>query len=267
MFDSHAHVTFEQFDEDRDQVLARAGEAGVTGWIEVGTDVATSQRAATFARQYTGRPPHQVAVWASAGVHPSDIDSLTEEGWESLSELADDEAVVAIGEVGLDFYRGGTAERQVPVLERFIDLAMTKNLPVIFHVRDADQGPSAHEALLKLLASLPDSRRPRGVIHTFSGTQEQAAAYLQLGLMLSFSGVVTFKDAGQVADVASSMPIHRMLIETDCPFLAPEPHRSKRNEPAHVRLVAEHIAGLRNITAEEVITQTAANTKELFGIT
>ena len=267
MFDSHAHVTFEQFAADREAVLNRAGQAGVTGWVEVGTDVASSGRAAAFARQYTGRPPHQVAVWASAGVHPSDIAALTEEGWAELTQLADEEVVVAIGEVGLDFYRGGTAEQQVPVLERFIDLAVTKQLPVIFHVRDAAKGANAHDELLQLLAGLPISRRPRGVIHTFSGTEAQAEAYLQLGLHLSFSGVVTFDNAGEVAAVAGSMPLHRMLIETDCPFLAPAPHRGQRNEPAYVHLVAQKIAELRGTSPDQVIAQTAANTQELFGLT
>ncbi len=265
MIDSHAHVTMPQFDNDRLAVIERACQAGLKGWVEVGTDLKQSKRAIALARKYTGRAPQHFDVWASVGVHPSDVSRLTEGVWSSLENLLTDDAVVAIGEVGLDFYRGGTAEQQIPVLERFVELALKYSLPIIWHVRDGVSN-NAHNELILFLTKLPDDRRPRGVIHTFSGTSDQAESYLKLGLYLSFSGVVTFSSAGSSATVAKSVPLHRLLIETDCPFLAPIPQRGQRNEPAYVRYVAEHIARLRGIPTEKVQSQSEQNTRELFNL-
>lgn len=268
MFDSHAHVLFNQFDSDRDAVIARAREAGLTGWLEVGTDLATSTAAAKFAKQQ--------GVWSSAGVHPSDSAAVQEGDWALIEQLLAEPQVVAVGEVGLDFYRGGTTAQQLPVLQRFVELAVAKNLPVIFHVRDpvkeSTDSPgthaqkSAHEAMIQFLQSLSPQKRPRGVMHTFSGNQDQAQRYLELGMYLSFSGVVTFKNAGAIAEVAATMPLDRMLLETDCPFLAPEPYRGQRNEPAYVKLVAEKIAILRRQDPSEIIKQTDINFHNLFHI-
>jgi TatD DNase family protein len=255
MFDSHAHVAFEQFDEDRAAVMARARQAGLAGWIEVGTDLAQSRRALALARQ-------QKQVAAAVGVHPSDVAGLTEAVWRELEGLLDDEHVVAVGEVGLDYYRGGTKEGQLPALGRFVRLAYQRELPVIFHVRDGEM--SAHDDLLTYLEKLADDERPTGVMHTFSGTREQAARYLELGLHLSFSGVVTFKNAEETVAVAKMAPLERVLIETDCPFLAPEPHRGERNEPAFVALVAEKLATLWGVPADVIRRATAENTRRLF---
>lgn len=254
MIDSHAHVTFDAFDDDRDAMIRRATDAGITGWIEVGTNLEQTRKAITLAEQYE-------QCWATVGVHPSDIAELTDEVWQQLDQLATHQSTVAIGEIGLDFYRGGTYEEQAPVVERFLVFAHKHELPVVFHVRDGEHD-SAHDRLLNLL--LDQSTPVRGVIHTFSGTTEHATRYLDLGLYLSFSGVVTFKNAGSIADVATDMPLDRMLIETDCPFLAPDPHRGDRNELAHVRLVAETIAARRGVSAEEVKAATYANTMDLF---
>lgn len=262
MIDSHAHVLFDRFDDDRDAVIARARAAGLTGWIEVGTDLASSRKAVAFAQQQQ--------VWSSVGVHPSDISDINDSDWAELEGLLSQPLVVAVGEVGLDYYRGGTGEEQRPVLERFVRLADKHNLPVIFHVRDpvkksADfHGASAHNDMIKFLQSLPSAQRPRGVMHTFSGNQEQAQRYLELGMYLSFSGVVTFKNAGITAEVARTMPLDRLLIETDCPFLAPEPFRGQRNEPAYVKYVAEKIAALRGVSVAEIEKITDENAKILF---
>lgn len=254
MFDSHAHVMFDDFAADRDQVLARAREAGLTGWIEIGTDLAQSQKAVALAQQRQN-------VWASVGVHPSDIAGLTEANWQALANLLDQPKVVAVGEVGLDFYRGGTAEEQLPILQHFVDLATTRHLPVIFHVRDG-KDMNAHEAMIKFLRSLP--KIPQGVMHTYSGTLEQSRQYLELGLHLSFSGVITFKNAGALTAVAKQIPLEKILIETDCPFLAPEPFRGQRNEPAYVKYVAATLAALRGISFEEADRLTTENTMQLF---
>jgi TatD DNase family protein len=167
MIDSHAHVAFYQFDEDREEVIKRAHESGVTGWIEVGTDLEQSRKAIELAQRIEN-------VWPTVGVHPSDIEGLKEEDWTEIEKLLDHPKVVAVGEVGLDFYRGGSLERQLQMLQRFVDIALTRNLPVIFHVRSGNV-LDAHDEMIKFLDSLKE--KPRGVIHTYSGTLEQSKKY------------------------------------------------------------------------------------------
>jgi len=262
MIDSHAHMAFSQFDEDREEVVSRAWEAGVEGWIEVGTDIGSSKKAIELARSGRGQP---LRVWATVGVHPSEAEGLNEEDWEKLRKLVKEKEVVAVGEVGVDLYRGGSWQKQLKALRRFIELANRNNLPVIFHVRSSDR-VDAHNEIIDLLSSYSDSERPLGVMHSFSGTWQQAEKYLELGMYLAFNGVVTFKNAGETAEVASRAPLNRMLIETDCPFLAPEPHRGKRNEPAYVRLVAEKIAELKGLSFDDVALATGNNTRQLFAV-
>lgn len=265
MIDSHAHVSFKQFDNDREEVIKRAREAGVTGWIEVGTDLAQSQKAIRLAGKID-------LVWAAAGVHPSDVAEvfgmdpsvpLAGEAWDEFVELVKKQRVVAIGEVGLDFYRGGTPRTQMPVLKNFIALGAERDMPLIFHLRSGG-GQDAYEILLDYVEQLPRRERPRGVMHTFSGNMKQAKRFLNLGFYLGFSGVVTFKNAGATAEIAKLAPLDRILIETDCPFLAPEPHRGERNEPAYLKLVAEKIAEAKRLSLEEVDRVTEDNTRSVF---
>lgn len=254
MIDSHAHVAFEQFDEDRQAVIERARGAGV-GWLEVGTDIAQSRAAIVLAEQYD-------FVWPTVGVHPSDIAELTEQGWHNFELLVGQPSVVAIGEVGLDYYRGGTQQEQLPVLVRMVDIALARDLPLIFHVRSGER--DAHEDLLGWLETLPVC--PRGVLHTFSGTMEQAKRYLALGLHLSFSGVVTFKNAKAVRAIVAEVPTDRFLIETDCPYLAPMPYRGQRNEPLYVQHVAAAVAHVRGTSVEAIATLTEATARQLFSL-
>ncbi len=258
MFDSHAHVMFPTLDADRSDIIERARAAGLSGWLEVGVDMDQSRRAVTLASEQQG-------VFATVGVHPDDIVGLSEEDWGEIEKLADHPTVVAVGEVGLDFYREGKIEEQLPVLQRFISLANQKNLPIVFHVRDGKE-KDAHEELLKLLESYPVGECPRGVIHTYSGNVIQAERYLKLGLYLSFSGVATFKNAGELLEVVMKTPLDRILIETDSPFLAPEPYRGKRNEPAYVKLVAEKLANVKGVSFNEIENRTDQNAKNLFHI-
>lgn len=259
MIDSHAHVMVDAFDADRDAVFERARAAGVVGWIEVGTDLEQSRKAIALAQ-------HHENVWATVGVHPSDIPELTEDAWRAIEQLLREPRVIAVGEVGFDLHRGGLLDQQRVALQRFMGLAQQRNLPIVFHVRSGGD-IDAHEEMIRFLKSFSDQERPRGVMHTFSGTREQAARYLELGMYLSFSGVVTFRNAGETAEVAKTVPLDRMLIETDCPFLAPEPYRGKRNEPAYVTFVAKKIAGLRGVAVNVVAEATEHNARELFSLT
>lgn len=258
MFDSHAHVAFSLFDADREEVIARLQPASVTGWIEVGTDQEQSRWAVALAEQY-------VNCWATVGVHPDNVAELNEAVWQELTQLIMRKKVVAVGEVGFDFFREGKREVQELVLRQFVELAQRVKKPIVFHVRDGEA--SAHNAMLEFLRNYSDSERPRGVIHTFSGNEEQAKQYLELGMHLSFSGVITFpKKAEVIQEVARTAPPDRILIETDCPFLTPEPFRGQRNEPSYVRFVAEKLAQLRGVTLAEIDRVTEKNTKRLFDI-
>lgn len=256
MFDSHAHVASAQFDLDRPAVVERAREAGITGWLEVASSAAGSRRTVELAEQLEG-------VLAAVGVHPEEIDNMREEDWLLLDELAGREKVAAIGEVGLDFHRGGTYEKQIVVVQKFIELALKHNKPIVWHVRGS-QEVDANELLLEYLAGLPVDRRPKGVAHTFSGTVVQAKKYIELGQWLGISGIVTFKNAGVLLDVVRGVPLENLLIETDSPFLSPDPHRGQRNEPAYVKFVAQKIALLKEITIEEVEEATYRNWQRLI---
>lgn len=266
MIDSHAHVAATQFDADRDEVIARAEKAGVSAWIEVGTNVAESKRALEF--------PH-----ASVGVHPNDVKGLQETDWRELTALLDHKNVCAVGEVGLDFSRSASPKprqsagqrrasilsEQEVALKKFIALAQQKNLPIIFHVRSGNN-IDAHTELIRILREYSDFERPKGVIHTFSGTLAQAQEYIKLGMMISFSGVITFKNPGELPEVARALLLEKILVETDCPFLTPEPYRGKRNEIAYVKYVVEKIAELRGISSETVAEATTNNTRTLFAL-
>ena len=258
MFDSHAHVNIDLFNDDRDQVIARAKDAGLLGWIEVGTNLKDSKEALELANQHEN-------VFATAGVHPSDIGKIQSSDWAEFKELFKEEKVKAVGEVGLDFYRGGTPQAQIPVLKEFIKLAKENDLPVVFHVRSG-KDVDAHAELINLLRTYSSKDMPKGVIHTYSGSKDQADQYLDFGLYMSISGVVTFKNAGDMTVVAKEAPLERLLIETDCPFLAPEPYRGKRNEPAYVALVAQKIADLRQLDVSVIKETTTANTQIFFSI-
>ncbi len=257
MIDSHAHILDEAFDGDRDDVIARAQDTGLA-WVEVGTGVAESRAAEALAQVHGN-------IRASVGVHPESISELSEPTWKELAQLADSSAVCAIGEVGFDTFRNGTIAEQEPILRKFIALAQEKKLPVIYHVRNGN-GVDAHAELLRVLASYPKSELPRGVIHTFSGTLEQAHAYVDCGMTISFSGVLTFKNAGVLPEVAQQIPLENILAETDCPYLTPEPHRGKRNEPNYVQYVLKKIAELRGISFEEAEEATDKNARKFFMI-
>ncbi|OGQ83001.1 MAG: hydrolase TatD [Deltaproteobacteria bacterium RIFCSPLOWO2_12_FULL_60_19] len=255
LVDSHAHIQGEEFSDDIDGVIQRAKQAGVEKIVVVGGagDLASNQRAVALARSHDG-------LFATVGMHPHDAKAVSEEELAQLRELAKDSKVVAIGETGLDFYYNHSPrEIQMKIFRRFIGMARATELPLIVHDRDA------HREIAELLLA-EGERKLRGVIHCFTGDYQAAKAFLDLGFYISFSGIVTFKNAAPLREVAQKLPLDRIFVETDSPYLAPVPHRGKRNEPAFVRLVAETIASVREMPLEDLIHATSQNAHALFGI-
>jgi TatD DNase family protein len=252
LFDTHAHLHFPELLADLDAVLERARAAGVTGIVTIGTDRETNPAAVALAE---GRPD----VWATVGIHPHDAADATDADFEALERLALGSArVVALGEMGLDFFRNlSPREAQERALRRQLALARRLGKPVVVHCRDAH--PEA-------LAILAEERvgEVGGVMHCFSADVEVAARCLDLGLMISLAGPVTYKNARALPEVARFVPADRLVIETDCPFLPPHPHRGQRNEPAWMALTAAHVAALRGVTPEALGATTTANARRLF---
>lgn len=252
--DSHAHLDDPAFDADRDQLVPRARQAGVTRIVTVGTDVDGSRRACELAAAYDG-------VWAVIGCHPHESDRYAaDERLEGLRALAGRPKVVGIGETGLDYAKKhASIANQKLLFRRHLRLAEELGLPVVIHCRDA------HEDLRAILA---EERRPpvKGVIHCFSGNARDAAAYLEMGFVLSIAGPVTFANAAGLREVAKGIPPERLLVETDCPYLTPVPHRGKRNEPAYVRHTAEILAGLHGLSLDEFAERTTRTAREVFGL-
>lgn len=251
--DSHCHLDFEDFREDLPDILQRARTAGIVSMVCVGSggDLETAERAVALA----GREPD---VYAAVGIHPHDAGKLEPDWWTKLEALAKHERVVGIGETGLDyFYDHSPRPVQREVFEAFLRLASAAKKPVICHVRDA------HEDAATVLRAgpLPDEG---GVIHCFSGNVEHARRYLDLGLLLSFSGVLTFKKADDIRAAAAYAPADRIMVETDAPYLAPIPHRGKRNEPAYVIKTLEALAQVRGVTLSRAAEATTANAFRLF---
>ncbi len=253
MIDTHCHLDVGDFDADRPAVLARARAAGITTMVCIGSgrDVSAAREAVRLA----GVEPD---VYASVGVHPHDVAGMSEGDWDELARLARAPRVVGVGETGLDYYYDHSPrETQRAAYRRFIALAREVGRPVISHVRDA------HEDAAEILASC-GAAPLGGVIHCFSGGVDDARRYLDLGQYLSFSGILTFKNAGAIREAATFAPTDRILVETDAPFLAPIPYRGKRNEPAYVVRTLEALAGLRGIPVEEADRVTTDNARRLF---
>jgi len=252
LLDSHAHVDASAFEGETDEILRRAAEAGVTKILSIGQWYAPGDfgGAIELAAAHPGR------VFASIGIHPHEVANVPEGDWRELERLATLPATVAVGETGLDYhYDHSPREDQRRWFSHQLDLAARVKKPVIVHTREADDDT---------VAILREAGSSDGVIHCFTGDPARATVYLDMGLYLSIPGVVTFKNAEPLRDAVRMAPLERMLIETDCPYLAPIPHRGKRNEPAYVRLVAEKIAELKGIDVEEVAATTTRNAVELF---
>jgi TatD DNase family protein len=252
MIDSHAHLHMDEFNEDRSDVVQRAKEVGLTALITIGTSVADSERALETAMRYD-------FVYASVGVHPHEVKDMDSSTVDSLRELARREKVVAVGEIGLDFYYlHSPKELQFHHFADQLDLAVELDLPVIIHDRDA------HRETMEFLAYRKG--RLRGVLHCFSGDVEMAAKCVDLGFYISIAGPVTYKKSEPLQKIAGQMPIETLLVETDAPYLAPQPWRGKRNEPAYVVETARRVAELRGISLAKLEEATEQNTRRLFGL-
>jgi TatD DNase family protein len=252
LIDSHAHLDFSQFDDDRDAVIRRARDADLAAIINIGTDRASSEKSMAL----SARDP---LMYAAVGVHPHDAATLSTAVLDRLAELAEQEKVVAIGEIGLDYYRNlSPRDRQREAFRRQIRLAIELGLPLVIHDRDA------HAEVLAILRR-EGADRVGGVLHCFSGDLKMAWEGIAMGFLIAFGGPITY-GGGRKQQIARQIPLNRILIETDCPFLTPAPHRGRRNEPAYVRHVAEKLAQLRGITFEQVATATTRNAVELFGL-
>jgi len=252
LVDTHAHLHFPEFAEDLDAVLARARGAGVRAIVTIGTERVTNAAAVALA----GRHPD---VFATVGIHPHDAGEATEGDWDAMERLArESDRVVALGEMGLDLFRTlSPRDAQERVFRRQLDMARRLRKPVVVHCRDA------HAETLAILA---DERVDRigGVMHCFSGDVEVAERCLDLGLLISLAGPVTYKNARALPEVARFVPEDRLVVETDCPYLPPHPHRGQRNEPAHVALTAALIARLRGVDPETLNEALARNAARLF---
>lgn len=256
LFDSHAHVDGPEFDGDRADVLARARAAGVQRIVVIGAvgDTSSAERSVALAES-------DPDVWATVATHPHDVEKMTPEWWAVHERLAPHPRVVAIGETGLDYYYDHSPrEAQKVAFERFIDLAHRVKKPVVCHIRDA------HEDARAILVA-GKAMELGVVIHCFTGTPDDAHAYAELGCYVSFSGIITYKTAQPIRDSVPLVPRDRILIETDCPYLAPIPKRGKRNEPAFVVHTAEVVATCAGMSYEDLAAQTVANTCRVFGLT
>jgi TatD DNase family protein len=258
--DTHCHLDFDRFDEDRERVIARAEKQGLTHILVPGIDLSSSRAAVALAEK------HEM-VYAAVGVHPNSGTSWTADTRKQLASLAGHPKVVAIGEIGLDYYRDWTPQAlQRKIFREQLGLAAESGLPVIIHNREAfeDVVPllvAWQEDLAEEGAEL--AQKP-GVLHSYSGSIMQAEPVLNSGYYLGFTGPVTFKNAVETQEAAQKMPLEKMLIETDSPYLTPHPFRGKRNEPSYVYYVAEKIATLRGLSPAEVGEITSRNAKLLF---
>lgn len=253
LFDSHCHLDDPRFDEDREQLISGFQEAGVFACLTCGSDVASSYASLLLAQQHE-------RVYAAAGIHPHEVSKALPEDVEQIARLLAKGKVLALGEIGLDFYYDfSPRELQTQLLQQQLDLAFELNKPVVLHVREA------HGAMIDLLKSRKGAN-PRGVMHCFTGSSESAQIYQDLGFHISFAGPITFKNANKLLLTAQSIQKDRLLIETDSPYLAPVPYRGKRNQPALVAQVCEKLAEIHGMEAVEMAKLTNQNACNLFGI-
>lgn len=253
VIDSHCHLDMKAYREDCQAVIKRSLAAGVKKIMTIGIDLESSKAALQLAREYP-------EVFCSVGVHPHNVQEITDQDYEEIANLSGDPKVKAYGEIGLDYFKGyASKEIQLEHFRRQVDLAKDLSLPLIIHDRDA------HDDVMKILQHAAPFENG-GVMHCFSGDTILAQEVLDLGFYISIPGVVTFKKAQSLQEVVREVPLSSLILETDGPFLSPDPWRGHRNEPVYVLYTALKVAQLKSITLDEVAMQTTANTIELFGL-
>jgi TatD DNase family protein len=262
LVDTHAHLDFSQFEDDLELVLGRAGDEGVGCVVTVGFDLESSRQAVYLAQKHAN-------LKACVGVHPHEAGKVTTSYLQSLKELSADAQVVAMGEIGLDYYRDRSPRpTQRRVFGEQLDLAAEVGKPVVVHDRDA------HGDVMRMLGEWSENlatsngklRPPLGVVHCYSGDQAMAEELFQLGFLISVAGPVTYENARRLQELVGRLPLNKLLVETDCPFLSPHPYIGQRNEPARVRLVASKIAEIKGVPLEEVARATTDNAARVFGL-
>lgn len=253
LFDSHAHLDGDRFDRDREKIIENFKEDGIEMIVNPGADIASSVKSVSLSKKHKN-------IYAAVGIHPHDANTMNENTIEILRELAQNEKVVAIGEIGLDYhYDNSPRDIQKKWFREQIKLAKELDLPIIIHDRDA------HEDTYNILKEENDDRL-RGIMHCYQSSLEMSQQFIDLGFYISLAGPVTFKKAKTPKEVAAGVPLDRLLIETDSPYLTPTPNRGKRNEPAYVCYVAGMIAELKGIPYDDVVKQTNENAKKIFQI-
>ncbi len=252
IFDSHAHYDDEQFNEDRGELLKSLKDNGVVGIINCGSSLEGLEMSVKLSQEYD-------FVYAAAGIHPENADEFSESVKKRIEELAEAKKIVAVGEIGLDYYweENPPKEVQKQVFRAQMDIAKKYDLPVIIHDRDA------HGDTLEIMKEYSGVT---GVVHCFSGSVEFAKECIKLGYYIGVTGVVTFKNSKVIKEVVKNIPIERLLVETDCPYMAPTPHRGKRNQSDYIEYIMKEIADIKGLTVEEISEFTIFNTKSLFKI-
>lgn len=268
LIDSHAHLDSPRFDEDRDALLARAWHAGVRTVLSIGIGDGpdTMHQALELSRAYAGKP-ETPRIFASAGVHPHEAQLCDEAALVKLNGLLQEPEIVACGEIGLDyFYDHSPRDTQKTVFRQQMELAAVHKKPIIIHCRPSDNSTNARDDTLEMIETEWAPKGLGGILHCFTGEWDHAKRAMDCGFLISFAGNITFPKAQPIRDVAAQVPLDCMLVETDAPFLAPVPNRGKRNEPAWVAGVAEKLAEIRNLSADEVASRTTENFYRFFSI-
>lgn len=251
IFDTHAHYDDEAFDSDRESLVLSLKDRGVVGIVSCGCDIASTVANQNLSHSFDN-------FYFAAGFHPENLEDFSVEDLEKLEPFFADEKCVAVGEIGLDYHwMNSTKEKQRELFVAQIELAKAKGLPVIVHDREA------HGDTLDILKAT----KPSGVLHCFSGSVEMAREVIKLGMFLGFNGVATFKNARKIPEVIKEIPLDRIVLETDCPYLAPEPHRGKRNDSSFIPFIAQRIGEILGISAQEVLDVTNKNARALYNLT
>lgn len=249
MIDTHIHITDKQYNEDRDEVLTTAKNEGVETFMAIGCDKQEITNTLTFIKSHP-------EFYAAIGYHPIEFKNVTDDDLRTLYEQLQEDNIVAIGEIGLDYYwYPDNKEEQEVLLRKQLDIAKALNLPIVIHAR---------EALDDTYKVLKDYPGLTGTIHSFSGNGEEALKFIELGFVVGLTGPITFKNGDNQKDVAKKVPLDKLLIETDGPYLTPVPHRGKRNRPEYIYYVAQEIANQKRISVEEVLAATTSNFKRVF---